>query len=174
MASLKDIIDNTKAVYQTTSSLSTLMDFERVLDELDIYAFKNWMDGEIVAGPVYEKYFVTLTVMWPYARMPDPAGAQRLHEYDCFVTFKRSDLESPVTIKSQDDYEPGTKYPKLKTHPIWLVDITMPKHLMAEIYRGSVELESDTIDAQDLEDAYESGADQQDVTDNIGDEQDAT
>jgi hypothetical protein len=42
----------------TDSAVNTLLDFERVIDELDIYAFKNWKRGELVAGPKYEKYFV--------------------------------------------------------------------------------------------------------------------
>ena len=56
---IKDVIENTKEIYMSDSALSTLMDFERVLDELDMYVFKNWKAGELVAGPAYEKYFVT-------------------------------------------------------------------------------------------------------------------
>ena len=41
-ANIKDIISNTKEIFMTDSSLDTLLDFERVLDELDLYAFKNW------------------------------------------------------------------------------------------------------------------------------------
>lgn len=171
MAQLYDIIDNVKNIYGTSSSLSTLMDFERVLDELDLYAFKNWQKGEIVEGPIYEKYFVTCTLMWPYKMMPDPVGAERLLEYDCYVRFRRSELEAPVKVESSDDYEPGTHYPKMQTYPIWLVEITMPKSLMAEIYRGSVELDGESIDAEELEAAYETGADEQEVTGDVGNEQ---
>mgnify|MGYP003345260162 CR=1 FL=1 len=63
---LKDVIENTKTISMTDSALSTLMDFERVIDELDLYAFANWKKGELVEGPIYEKYFVTCTFMWPY------------------------------------------------------------------------------------------------------------
>jgi hypothetical protein len=37
--------------------------------------------------------------------------------------------------------------------------ITMPKKLMGEIERGSLELENDIIDAEDIETAYEEGMD---------------
>ena len=43
---IKEIVENSKKIYMSESSLKTLMDFERVLDELDIYAFKNWKKGE--------------------------------------------------------------------------------------------------------------------------------
>jgi len=60
--SLKDVIENTKTLYMTDSALNSLLDFERVIDELDIYTFDHWKQGELVAGPKYEKYFVTCTV----------------------------------------------------------------------------------------------------------------
>ena len=80
---IKDILQNVKDIYMTDSSLNTLLNFERVIDELGLYAFANWQKGELVAGPVYEKYFVTCTFMWPYKMMPDPSGAERLLNYDC-------------------------------------------------------------------------------------------
>jgi len=42
--------------------------------------------------------------------------------------------------------------------PIWLVDIVMPKKLMADIEQGALELESGTIDMEDVNAAYETGA----------------
>lgn len=158
--SISDIIDNTKEIYMTDSSLNTLLDFERVIDELDVYVFANWKKGELVEGPRYEKYFVTCVFMWPYKMMPDPRGGERLLEYGCEVSYQKESLEIPKKIESPEDYEDGTKMPQMKKIPVWLVEIVMPKRLMQEIYRGSVELESDTIDAEDIEQAYETGADE--------------
>jgi hypothetical protein len=45
---IKDVINNVKDISMSDSALSTLMDFERVIDELDIYAFKNWKQGTII------------------------------------------------------------------------------------------------------------------------------
>ena len=159
-ANIKDIIENTKDIYTADSSLNTLLDFERVLDELDIYVFANWKQGELVEGPIYEKYFVTCTFMWPYKNMPDPRGGERLLDYGCEVRYKKDILEYPVKVKTPTDFKPGTKVPKMAKSPIWLVEIVMPKKLMQEIHRGSLELESDTIDAEDIEQAYETGADE--------------
>jgi hypothetical protein len=50
--------------------------------------------------------------------------------------------------------------PRLGKVPVWLVEITMPKKLMFEIERGSLELESESVEAEDIESAYETGADQ--------------
>lgn len=158
--SIADIIDNTKEIYMTDSSLNTLLDFERVIDELDVYVFANWKKGELVEGPHYEKYFVTCTFMWPYKMMPDPRGGERLVEYGCEVSYQKDFVEIPGDIETPEDYEPGTKMPKMKQLPVWLVEIVMPKGLMQEIYRGSVELENDTVDAEDIEQAYETSADE--------------
>lgn len=57
------------------------------------------------------------------------------------------------------DYKPGTKVPKLIKSPIWLVEIVMPKKLMQDIQQGALELESGTVDLEDIDTAYETGAD---------------
>jgi hypothetical protein len=154
---ISDVIKNTKDIFMTDSSLSTLLDFERVLDELDLYVFSNWKSGELVEGPIYEKYFVTCTFMWPYKLMPDPRGGERLLDYDCEVYYSKDILEYPIEVENPDDYAPGTKMPKLGKKPIWLVTIVMPKKLMQEIQQGSLDLESATLDLEDIEKAYEEG-----------------
>jgi len=154
---LKDIIDNTKELYMSDSSLATLLDFERVLDELDLYVFDNWQQGELVEGPIYEKYFVTCTFMWPYKMMPDPRGGERLLDYDCEVYYSKDDLAYPIKVKKPEDFQPGTKMPKMAKKPVWLVTIVMPKKLMQEIQQGSLDLESQTLDLEDVNQAYEEG-----------------
>jgi hypothetical protein len=156
---LKDIINNTQSIYMTDSSINTLLDFERIIDELDLYSFKHWKQGELVKGPVYEKYFVTCVFMWPYKRMPDPRGGERLLEYDCEVRYRKDVLEYPVKVKSYDDFEAGTKMPKMGKAPVWLVEIVVPKKLMYDIQKGSLELEGDTVDTEDIEQSYETGLD---------------
>ena len=43
------VADNIKNLYMSEGSILSLLDFERVLDELDLYAFKNWQLGELIA-----------------------------------------------------------------------------------------------------------------------------
>jgi hypothetical protein len=162
---IHDVIENTKEIFMTDSSLNTLLDFERVLDELDIYVFKHWKEGELVEGPVYEKYFITCTFMWPYKLMPDPRGGERLLDYDCEIYYSKDTLEYPIKVRNPDDFVPGTKMPKMKKAPVWLVKIVMPKKLMQEIQQGSLDLESATLDLEDIEKAYEEGEDSADSFD---------
>ena len=153
------VAENIRDIYMSEGSLLTLLDFERVLDELDLYAFKNWQIGELVSGPDIGKYRVTCIFMWPEQLMPDPRGARRLLPFDCEVKFKKTAMKVPMKIEDPSDYRPGTKKARLVEKKIWLVSITMPKALMSDIRTGSVELEDQDIDLADLDDAYEQDLD---------------
>lgn len=155
------VADNIKKLYLSEGSLLTLMDFERVLDELDLYAFKNWQLGELVQGPDIGKYKVGCIFMWPEKLMPDPSGARRLLPFDCDIKFKKTKIKIPIKIEDPADYIPGTHKAKLIEKPVWLVEIVMPKSLMNDIRTGSVEMEDQSIDLGELDDAYQEDIDQQ-------------
>ena len=131
-----DIVKNVEGIYESDTAFSVLKDFERVLDELDLYVYDNWEDGELASGPNIEKHWVSCEFMWPKDRMPDPMGGKRLLDYDCKVTYKKSSLLKPRKIRKPDDIRPMTKKGKLDREPIWLVNITMPKDLILNIYSG--------------------------------------
>ena len=154
------VAKNIRDIYMSEGSLLTLLDFERVLDELDLYAFRNWQIGELVSGPDIGKYRVTCIFMWPERLMPDPRGARRLLPFDCDVKFKKTNMKVPMKIEDPSDYRPGTKKARLVEKKIWLVSIAMPKSLMSDIRTGSIELEDQDIDLADLDDAYEQDLDQ--------------
>lgn len=139
MQDILDIIKNIEMIYENNTSFQILKDFERVIDELDIYVYKNWDEGELAAGPDVERHWVTCTFMWPYEKMPDPKGAKRLLDYDCKISYKKSFLIKPRKIKSPGDIRPGTKKGKLDREPIWLVQIQMPKNLIADVYQGYID-----------------------------------
>lgn len=154
-----NVAKNIRDIYTSEGTLLNLLDFERVLDELDLYAFKNWILGELVTGPDIGKYKITCTFMWPEKLMPDPRGARRLLPFDCDVKFKKTTIQIPIKIENPSDYRPGTHKAKLIPKKVWLVQITMPKSLISEIRTGSIELEDQDIDLQELDDAYDKDLD---------------
>jgi hypothetical protein len=156
------IIDTVKGIFTSDGSMNTLLDYERVLDEADLYAFKNWDLGELVQGPVVRRYTVSCTFMWPYKLMPDPKGATRLAKIGCNIQFAKSEIEVPVEVKDYDDYVPGTRYPKMAPRKVWFVRIEMPKELLDDIKEGSIDLADQTIDLEELDDAYDDDLDQDD------------
>lgn len=151
--------ETVKNIYMSEGVIATLLDYERVLDEMDIYAFKNWELGELVEGPGISRYAVTCVWMWPEELMPDPKGAKRLLPFGCKCKWKKTTMEVPVKVEDPDDYRPGTKKPKLIKKKIWLVELELPKYLINDIRQGSFELEDTDIDMGDLDSAYEQDMD---------------
>jgi hypothetical protein len=146
MADLKDIITNIENIYGSNNSLNLLKDFERVLDELDVYVYENWIDGELVEGPKESRYFVECTFMWAKNDMPEPQGGLRLVDYGCKVKFAETKLAKVRKIETPDDIRPGTRKGKIDYEDIWMVKITMPKKLMHDINRGYRNLDKNKIE----------------------------
>jgi len=150
-----------KDIYMSESLISTLLDFERVLDEMDLYAFKNWQFGELIDGPRIGRYTVTCVFLWPLEFMPDPKGGKRLLPFGVKIKYKKTAMSVPIKIKEPEDFKPGTKKPKLMSKPIWMVSIEIPKYLINDIKTGSSELEGQDIDMEELDQAYEQDLDKQ-------------
>ena len=155
------IISNVKGILTSDGSMANLLDFERVLDEADLYAFKNWQLGELVQGPVIGRYTVKCTFMWPYKLMPDPRGAKRLASIGCNTAFAKSQIKVPIEVTNYDDFVQGTKYPKMQEKKVWFVEIEIPKDLMNEVKEGSIDLADQTIDLEELDDAYDDDLDKE-------------
>jgi len=149
------ILDNIKQVSMSPSSMETVCEFERVIDENGLYAFHHWKDGELVSGPNISAYRVVCTFCWPLEKMPDPAGAQRLLSYGVKVYYKKAWLVYPIKIKSEDDFRPSIKKPRLARIKVWLVTINMPKYLIKEIKQSSKEIIDQEMDMGDINDSYE-------------------
>jgi len=153
------IVDTIKGVYMSDGAMSTLLDFERVMDEADVYAFKNWIVGELVDGPVVGRYNCKCIFMWPYKLMPNPKGALRLANIGCKVTYGKGEIKVPVEVKDYEDFVPGTRYPKMAKRKVWFVEIVIPFELMDDIKEGSIDLADQTIDLSEIEDAYDEDLD---------------
>ena len=146
MADIKDIIANIENVYGSNNSLNLLKDFERVIDELDTYVYDNWIEGELVQGPIESRYWVQCTFMWPKEKMPEPQGGKRLLDYGCKVQFAETKLAKVRKIKKPDDIRPGTRKGKIDQEDVWMVKITMPKKLMNDINRGYRNLDKKKVE----------------------------
>lgn len=155
------IINTIKGVMTSDGTMSTILDFERVLDEADLYAYKNWILGELVQGPNVGRYSVKCIFMWPYKLMPDPSGAKRLLAIGCNLKFAKTEIKVPIEVKDYDDFVPGTRYPKMIERKVWLVEIEIPKELMNDMKEGSIDLAEQSIDLEDIDSAYEEDLDKE-------------
>jgi D-serine dehydratase len=73
-----DVIQNIQDLYENNSSLAVLKDFERVLDEMDVYVYENWEDGELAYGPKVDRHWITAGFMWPHEKMTNQVGGKIL------------------------------------------------------------------------------------------------
>jgi len=146
--------------------LDTLLEFERTLDNAEIFAYKNWILGELVEGPIISRYWYKTVWMYPYAMMPDPDAGLRLTKLGAKVNFRKGVFNKPVKVHGPEDWaNPETKKAKMAEHPVWLVTIDMP---LKYINHGLDQL--DDVIAMDIENtneqlsaAYEDEVPAQDV-----------
>jgi hypothetical protein len=155
------IVDNIKGIMTSDGSMSLLLDFERVLDEADLYAFENWISGELVQGPINSRYTVKCVFMYPYKLMPNPMGVKRLLILGCNVEFSKSTIKVPIEVKNYEDFVQGTRYPKMQEKKVWFVSIEIPKELMNDVKEGSIDLAEKSIDLEEIDDAYDEDLDKE-------------
>ena len=163
-----DIVKNIQNIYDSDVAFTVLKDFERVLDDLDLYVYDNWMDGALMSGPRISRHWVTCSFFWPANQMPDPMGGKRLLDYDCKVTYKKDHVIEPRKIIEPDDVRPGTKKGKLDRKPIWVVEIMMPKKIIADIYGGYAEMINATTDPATQQEIASPEVQQAEVSADVG------
>ena len=91
--------------------------------------------------------------------MPDPRAALRLINIGCRVTYGKGEVEVPVEVKDYDDFNPGTRYPKMHKRKVWFVEVVVPVDLMDDIKEGTIDLADQTIDLSEIDDAYNEDLD---------------
>ena len=127
-----EIIRNIKRIYASDQIVETIVNLEKVLDDVNMYAYKNWALGEIVDGPHVTKYDTSATFMWEKQEMPDPEAGKRILNIGGKVRYKKDVKLTPRKIESYADYRPGTKKAKLDEIPVWLVEITIPNQVIED------------------------------------------
>ena len=127
-----DVLRNIKKIYASDNVINSLVGMEKVMDDVNLYAYENWRIGEVVDGPHDTKYMTEATFMWEADKMPNPEGALRLTNLGAKVEFKRDIKLTPRKIRSYDDYRPGTRKAKLDEQPVWLVRISIPKTVIED------------------------------------------
>jgi hypothetical protein len=156
------ILDTLKANTSRDSALETLMDMERVMDTSNIYAYANWIEGEIVEGPHIDRYWATITLMYPRKLMPDPVGAERLITNGCKVYYAEEEFVSAAKIKTPDDVaqvdgadgkRPGQTRAKKVVTPVWLVTIVIPRKHMEDIETNKLRVDDQNINSDKVEQA---------------------
>lgn len=171
----KDLNEQIRKVSEGETLLDMLLEFEAVLDDLDLYAYQNWDQGEILYGPDVGRHFVNVGLMYPGELMPDPEGARRLLNLGIPVKFEKDTLTYAVKPKQgevkqhiEDNLVGGTGHNHIRrirnqkaTMPVWIVTIQMPRRYLDSSVQEYVEVgEDDMISTDSLNDVTAQQAQQ--------------
>jgi hypothetical protein len=146
-----------KRLTDNVDLVDVMISIEDYLDTNDMYVYKNWIDGELVSGPFVKKYWVKCTFKWDHQDMPDPEAGLRLLKHGTKIRYRRGYEEVPVKIESEDDYQPGTKKPRMEKKKIWLVDLMIPRKFVENIEKEVMDLYDEDVDTDTADDAMAGG-----------------
>lgn len=145
--------------------LDTLLEFERTLDNCELFAYKNWILGELVDGPHIGRYWYKVKFMYPAEMMPDPDGGLRLTKLGAKVNFQKGVFKKPVKVHGPEDWQnPQSKRAKMADHEIWLVTIELPiKYIQRGLEQTDEIIQKDIDDTNaEIADAYDEPAEGED------------
>lgn len=126
-----------QTLYDQDGLLDILIGVEKYFDDMDLYAYKNWIYGELVEGPIVEKYWVTVTFKYDHDTFPDPLATKILERQGTKV-FVKADYEvSPIshprklgdmeTVAAQAS---GISLPADERVPIILYKFQIPRRIV--------------------------------------------
>ena len=141
-------------IQDSKNLIDILIVWEDFLDNNDLYAFDNWLKGEIVEGPVMKRYWVSATIKYDFYDMPDPRGALRLVNSGAIVKFKEAKQEYyPDPVDVRQGLGPDTGYPEIgkKQKKAWLVTIELPRRFLEDVMDSAALLYDEALSPNELE-----------------------
>ena len=150
-----------KKIASSKILLDVLIAFEDFLDRNDLYAYRNWDMGEVIAGPEISRYWVKITLKYAYKNMPDPTGAERLVRNGLRVTYRKEQEEhyfddvsmtdrmnvTGMGFSAMNEIE-NTEEPEMI--PVWLIDVVMPRRFIESVIEDDIVNFDGEIDLEDL------------------------
>jgi hypothetical protein len=146
-----------KRLSDSEDLVDILIDIEDYFDRNNLYVFKNWMDGEVVGGPFVKRYWVKLILKYPYKKMPDPDGGLRLLKHGTRIRYDIGVEEYPMEVKSESDFQPGTKKPKMAKRKVWLITMLIPRRFVQNLDSEIMDQYDEEVDVDVADDAKAEG-----------------
>lgn len=152
-----DTLQIVKRLDDSPDLVDLMIDIEDYLDRNDLYAFKNWINGQLIDGPRIFPYWIKVGFKWPHNQMPDPDGAVRLLPHGTKVAFKKTTENVSQPVKHESDYKPGTHKPKIKAETVWVVEMLIPRRFVEDINKEVMDLYDERAD--DFDTAQQANTD---------------
>ena len=163
-------MDSSQAVqnlYDQDGLLDILLGVEEYFDNMDLYAYKNWIYGEVVEGPIVSKYWVELTLKFDHDTFPDPI-ATKIFEKQGTKIFVRPDWEVyPIAHpRGNDDMQSvlgnaaSMRKPKDERKAILLYKFQIPRRLVNPESFDEYKLMSSDFNSNSLQDGIDNPGEQ--------------
>lgn len=173
----KEAVLNLEEIIGDDTSLEILMQVDKFLDEFGVYAFKNWMEGEIIQGPEIERHWITVTLMYPYEKMPDPSAVKRIQNKGGQVYYAEEEFISAAKLVSPDDVEltmgdpnspipAGPRAKKVKSR-VWLVRLELPRLMINRVSNNEVEKDLSKKQTENQEVATQGMGNEEGIQDDV-------
>ena len=151
-----------QSLYDQDGLLDILLGVEEYFDNMDIYAYKNWIEGEVVEGPVLSKYWCEVTLKFNHSTFPDPEAVKILEEQGTIVSVKKDweihPIQHPRSNADMDSITGnvvGQSNPKDEKEPIILFKFKIPRRLIDPESLDEYKLETSTFN-MNMDDGTES------------------
>jgi hypothetical protein len=150
----------------SNNMLDTLISLESILDDTDCYVYKNVFNGEVVEGPIIRRHWVSMSLLYPHNKMPDPRFALRLMKLGITVEFSKvhqngKDFSPLADNKENQDSQSAKNAESIQKKPdhwFWMIKLTYPRRLLDDM-EGLDDYKEDGVDVDDVQDAVDSGID---------------
>jgi hypothetical protein len=160
-----DVSNTIQKLFDDEGLRNILLNIDEFFDNIDLYVFKNWIDGELVEGPNVSKYWVDVSFKYLADKMPDPKGAYLFVNQGTKVEFRKDIEHVPVEIPmSPNDIQPNGK-PQIKEVPIFIVRFTIPRKVVdsSSMQEYDIADREPHIDSSDSEEIPQDGTTDQDT-----------
>lgn len=85
-----------QSLYDQSGLLDILLGVTEYFDNMDLYAYKNWIYGELVEGPIVSKYWVEVVFKYDKETFPDPEATKMFERQGTKIFVKMERENYPI------------------------------------------------------------------------------
>lgn len=131
MIEFDSLQQNYQYIMGDITAMDYLLECESILGESGVYAYENWEEGEVIAGPEITEYWVDVSIMYPKSRPPDVKGLPRLEKFGIKYTL-RNEAFNMTGVPTAEEFDDNPTAPiKSELYRVSVVDLKFPKRLIA-------------------------------------------
>lgn len=157
MITTSTIYNNTKTVNEHNGMLDMAMEVAAFLDQIGAFAFKNWIDGEVIDGPKRDKFFIKIKLMFPTNVIPDPSVIERLENLKCKTELKKDIYRRVIHVRERDTDQMNNRNgfeKRLVEHNVWVLTLMIPERYLPLDGNTVFKIDDEYHNYNDLEAIY--------------------